>query len=173
VFSLRISSEGGLATTSEHARAKGEHVKVLVCPVLHFEASDTCTDARIAAGLVSNISSGLHEFIDLSREGIKEGRLGKGLALGTGRLAAGTVQGVFGSAAGLSNAMGKGLAQLTFDGDYKRARALLEQNKPAHMGHGVLQVASEARCPLTSLSLSLSLSHSHSLVVKSSQSSHE
>jgi len=90
-------------------------------------------------GLVSNISSGMQEFVEYSREGIKEGKLGKGLAIGTGRLAAGTVQGVFGSAAGLSGAMGKGLAQLTFDGDYKRARALLDQNKPMHLGQGMWQ----------------------------------
>jgi hypothetical protein len=111
---------------------------------MHTHTYNTCVHTPgTCTGLVSNISSGLHEFIDLSREGIKEGRLGKGLAMGTGRLAAGTVQGVFGSAAGLSNAMGKGLAQLTFDGDYKRARALLEQNKPAHMGHGMLQVCTD------------------------------
>ena len=49
------------------------------------------------------------------------------LALGAASLATGTVQGVFGSASSLSHAMVKGMAQLTFDGDYKRARALMDQ----------------------------------------------
>ena len=48
-------------------------------------------------------------------------------------------QGVFGSAAGLSGAVGKGLAQLTFDGGYKRARARADLHRPAHAGQGVWQ----------------------------------
>ena len=31
------------------------------------------------------------------------------------------------------------MAQLTFDGDYKRARALMEQERPSHVGEGLLQ----------------------------------
>ena len=93
-------------------------------------------------GLVSNISQGVSAFIGHSREGLKEGHItamGRGLALGAGSLAAGTVQGVFGSASGISNAMVKGLAQLTFDGDYKRARILMDHDRPMHMGQGVLR----------------------------------
>ena len=114
---------------------------------------------------VSNIGEGLAKSNDSVRAGIREGQIAAGFARGAGDLATGTVQGVFGSAAGFpppppplllfslpltllcspppalrfSGAFGKGLAQLSFDGDYKRARALLERARPLHAGQGVVQ----------------------------------
>ena len=96
-------------------------------------------------GLVTNLSQGVTGFMDHTGSGIRDLRqghlsaMGKDLALGAASLAAGTVQGVFGSASSLSHAMVKGMAQLTFDGDYKRARALMEQERPSHFAQGLLQ----------------------------------
>jgi hypothetical protein len=88
---------------------------------------------------VSNIGEGFAGLNDSVRAGFREGQIAAGFARGAGDLATGTVQGVFGSAAGFSGAFGKGLAQLSFDGDYKRARALLERARPLHAGQGVVQ----------------------------------
>jgi hypothetical protein len=94
-------------------------------------------------GLVSNISQGVTNFMDHTNSGLRDlrqgqfGSMGKDFALGAASLAAGTVQGVFGSAFSLSHAMVKGMAQLTFDGDYKRARALMEQERPSHFAQGL------------------------------------
>jgi len=96
-------------------------------------------------GLVSNISQGVTGFMDHTGSGLRDlrhgqlGAMGKDLALGAASLAAGTVQGVFGSASSLSHAMVKGMAQLTFDGDYKRARALMDQERPSHLAQGLFQ----------------------------------
>ena len=88
---------------------------------------------------MSNIGEGFAGLNDSVRAGFREGQIAAGFARGAGDLATGTVQGVFGSAAGFSGAFGKGLAQLSFDGDYKRARALLERARPLHAGQGVVQ----------------------------------
>ena len=96
-------------------------------------------------GLVSNISQGVTGLMDHTGSGFRDmrqghfGAMGKDLALGAASLAAGTVQGVFGSASSLSHAMVKGMAQLTFDGDYKRARALMDHDRPSHLAQGILQ----------------------------------
>jgi len=96
-------------------------------------------------GLVSNISHGVSGFLDHTGSGFRDmrhgqfGAMGRDLALGAASLAAGTVQGVFGSASSISHAMVKGMAQLTFDGDYKRARALMDQERPSHLAQGLFQ----------------------------------
>jgi hypothetical protein len=96
-------------------------------------------------GLVSNISQGVTGLMDHTGSGLRDmrqghfGAMGKDLALGAASLAAGTVQGVFGSASSLSHAMVKGMAQLTFDGDYKRARALMDHDRPSHFAQGLFQ----------------------------------
>jgi hypothetical protein len=90
---------------------------------------------------VRTLGTGMYDFINEPLQGIQSSPnavgLGKGLARGTQSLLKNSTYGAFNSAAKLSNTIGKGVAELTFDKQYVRERELLSREKPRHIAEGL------------------------------------
>eukprot|EP01083_Nonionella_stella_P276947 941506_1 len=97
------------------------------------------------AGLVSNISDGLHDFWAEPAKGLLKGpvEFGTGVAKGSYSLFRNTVTGVSSSVSGVSEAISQGLASLSADSEYIRSSAEKSaRHKPEDLLEGLATGAS-------------------------------
>ena len=92
-------------------------------------------------GFVRGLGTGMVDFFYEPAQGLVKspGAFGLGVAKGTYSLVSGIVGGALHSASKLTGGVGSGIAQLSFDGDYKHKRKISKHvENPANVAEGVI-----------------------------------